>query len=90
MLVPVLIVHLSLTYFSLSLSYAMTTFKLINKLLFCDPEHKLFVGMLPKNVSDAELSALFSQYGNITDLQILRGSQQTSKGTSCVRAPFLL
>lgn len=36
--------------------------------------------MLPKNVSDPEVSALFSQYGVIKDLQILRGSQQTSKG----------
>jgi len=43
-------------------------------------EHKLFIGMLPKNVSEAEVSALFSKYGNIKDLQILRGSQQTSKG----------
>ena len=47
----------------------------------CCPEHKLFVGMLPKNVSEAEVSALFSTYGTIKDLQILRGSQQTSKGT---------
>jgi len=46
----------------------------------CNPEHKLFVGMLPKNVSEAELSDLFSKYGIIKDLQILRGSQQTSKG----------
>lgn len=37
--------------------------------------------MLPKNVSEAELSELFSKYGTIKDLQILRGSQQTSKGT---------
>jgi CUG-BP- and ETR3-like factor len=44
-------------------------------------EHKLFIGMLPKTVTDEELSALFSKYGNIKDLQILRGSQQTSKGT---------
>ncbi|CAL5425330.1 unnamed protein product [Camellia sinensis] len=36
-------------------------------------EHKLFVGMLPKNVSDAELYALFSEYGTVKDLQILRG-----------------
>ncbi|XP_052188101.1 RNA-binding protein BRN1-like [Diospyros lotus] len=48
-------------------------------------EHKLFVGMLPKNVSDAELSALFSQHGNIKDLQILRGSQQTSKGCAFLK-----
>ncbi|CAE5956426.1 unnamed protein product [Arabidopsis arenosa] len=43
-------------------------------------EHKLFVGMLPKNVSEAEVQSLFSEYGTIKDLQILRGSLQTSKG----------
>jgi len=36
--------------------------------------------MLPKNISEDEVSDLFSKYGNIKDLQILRGSQQTSKG----------
>ncbi|RAL43533.1 hypothetical protein DM860_012674 [Cuscuta australis] len=48
-------------------------------------EHKLFVGMLPKNVSDAELLALFSQFGTIKDLQIIRGSQQTSKGCAFMK-----
>ncbi|KAJ8434491.1 hypothetical protein Cgig2_021447 [Carnegiea gigantea] len=48
-------------------------------------EHKLFVGMLPKNVSEAEVSALFSQYGTITELQILRGPQQTSKGCAFLK-----
>ncbi|KAG6785143.1 hypothetical protein POTOM_010868 [Populus tomentosa] len=48
-------------------------------------EHKLFVGMLPKNVSEAELSDLFSKYGIIKDLQILRGSQQTSKGCAFLK-----
>ncbi|KAF3587361.1 hypothetical protein F2Q69_00025734 [Brassica cretica] len=43
-------------------------------------EHKLFVGMLPKNVSEAEVLSLFSKYGTIKDVQILRGSLQTSKG----------
>jgi len=37
--------------------------------------------MLPKNISEDEVSDLFSKYGKIKDLQILRGSQQTSKGT---------
>jgi RNA recognition motif-containing protein len=46
----------------------------------CNPEHKLFVGMLPKNVSETEVQSLFSEYGTIKDLQILRGSLQTSKG----------
>ncbi|XP_050237805.1 RNA-binding protein BRN1 [Mercurialis annua] len=48
-------------------------------------EHKLFVGMLPKNVSEAELSDLFSTYGTVKDLQILRGSQQTSKGCAFLK-----
>ncbi|CAI0447789.1 unnamed protein product [Linum tenue] len=48
-------------------------------------EHKLFVGMLPKNVSEADLSDLFSKYGTIKDLQILRGSQQTSKGCAFLK-----
>ncbi|KAJ0797132.1 putative RNA recognition motif domain, paraneoplastic encephalomyelitis antigen [Helianthus annuus] len=48
-------------------------------------EHKLFIGMLPKNVSESEVSALFSQYGTLKDLQILRGSQQTSKGCAFVK-----
>ncbi|KAM7275611.1 hypothetical protein ACFE04_017477 [Oxalis oulophora] len=48
-------------------------------------EHKLFVGMLPKNVSEAEISELFSTYGTITDIQILRGSQQTSKGCAFIK-----
>lgn len=45
-------------------------------------EHKLFIGMLPKNISESEVSDLFSKYGTIKDLQILRGPQQTSKGTN--------
>ncbi|GLT62767.1 hypothetical protein SLA2020_353770 [Shorea laevis] len=48
-------------------------------------EHKLFVGMLPKNVSEAEVHTLFSKYGTINDLQILRGSQQTSKGCAFLK-----
>ncbi|XP_076898656.1 RNA-binding protein BRN1-like [Bidens hawaiensis] len=48
-------------------------------------EHKLFIGMLPKNVSEEEVSTLFSQYGTLKDLQILRGSQQTSKGCAFVK-----
>lgn len=48
-------------------------------------EHKLFIGMLPKNVSEVEVSELFSNYGTIKDLQILRGSQQTSKGCAFLK-----
>ncbi|KAL8548505.1 hypothetical protein ACS0TY_007707 [Phlomoides rotata] len=48
-------------------------------------EHKLFVGMLPKNVTDDEVSTLFSEYGTIKDLQLLRGYQQTSKGCAFLK-----
>ncbi|CAH9112519.1 unnamed protein product [Cuscuta europaea] len=41
--------------------------------------------MLPKNVSDAELLTLFSQFGTIKELQIIRGSQQTSKGCAFMK-----
>lgn len=56
--------------------------------IYFSPEHKLFIGMLPKNVADAEVSMLFSKYGNIKDLQILRGSQQTSKGALSFSIPI--
>ncbi|XP_010522668.1 PREDICTED: RNA-binding protein BRN1-like isoform X2 [Tarenaya hassleriana] len=48
-------------------------------------ENKLFIGMLPKNVSEAEVLSLFSKYGTIKDLQILRGSLQTSKGCAFLK-----
>ncbi|MBA0637648.1 hypothetical protein Godav_025460, partial [Gossypium davidsonii] len=47
--------------------------------------HKLFVGMLPKNVKEDEVADLFSKYGTIKDLQIIRGSQQTSKGCAFLK-----
>uniref|UniRef100_A0A6N2M8Q0 RRM domain-containing protein n=1 Tax=Salix viminalis TaxID=40686 RepID=A0A6N2M8Q0_SALVM len=53
-------------------------------------EHKLFVGMLPKNVSEVEVSDLFSKYGTIKDLQILRGSQQTSKSCAFLKVQVFL
>ncbi|XP_074567916.1 RNA-binding protein BRN1-like isoform X2 [Curcuma longa] len=48
-------------------------------------EHKLFIGMLPKDISDTAILSLFSKYGTIKDLQILRGSQQTSKGCAFLK-----
>uniref|UniRef100_A0A2P2MV84 RRM domain-containing protein n=1 Tax=Rhizophora mucronata TaxID=61149 RepID=A0A2P2MV84_RHIMU len=41
--------------------------------------------MLPKNVSDTEVSDVFSTYGTIKGLQILRGAQQTNKGCAFLK-----
>ncbi|KAJ4954613.1 hypothetical protein NE237_011396 [Protea cynaroides] len=41
--------------------------------------------MLPKNISDDEVSALFSKYGTVKDLQILQGTQQTGKGCAFLK-----
>ncbi|KAF2924338.1 RNA-binding protein BRN1 isoform X4 [Oryza sativa Japonica Group] len=42
-------------------------------------EQKLFIGMLPRDVKENEVSALFSQYGNIRQLKVLRSPQKTRK-----------
>eukprot|EP00252_Welwitschia_mirabilis_P008586 TRINITY_DN2053_c0_g1_i4.p1 TRINITY_DN2053_c0_g1~~TRINITY_DN2053_c0_g1_i4.p1 ORF type:complete len:413 (+),score=86.86 TRINITY_DN2053_c0_g1_i4:257-1495(+) len=42
-------------------------------------EHKLFIGMLPRNVTDGEVRTIFAKYGTIKELQILQNSQQPSK-----------
>lgn len=49
-----------------------------HELLFT--EHKLFIGMLPKGASKADVMAVFSPYGSIKELSVIKGSQPTSKG----------
>jgi len=48
-----------------------------------EEERKLFVGMLPKTFSDAELKALVSRYGIVEEATILRDKDGLSKGDSC-------
>lgn len=43
-------------------------------------EHKLFIGMLPKGASKADVMAVFSEYGTIKELSVIKGSQPTSRG----------
>jgi CUG-BP- and ETR3-like factor len=43
-------------------------------------EHKLFIGMLPKGASKADVMTVFSPYGTIKELSVIKGSQPTSKG----------
>jgi len=45
-----------------------------------EEERKLFVGMLPKTFSDAELKALVSRYGVVEEATILRDKDGLSKG----------
>lgn len=47
-------------------------------------EHKLFVGMLPKNASEADLTAVFSPFGVIKELTVIKGSQ-ASKGCAFLK-----
>ncbi|KAG8079506.1 hypothetical protein GUJ93_ZPchr0007g6088 [Zizania palustris] len=47
-------------------------------------KQKLFVGMLPRSVQEHEVSALFSQYGNIRELKLLRSPQKTSKAACAI------
>ncbi|KAJ7563882.1 hypothetical protein O6H91_03G128800 [Diphasiastrum complanatum] len=48
-------------------------------------EHKLFIGMLPKSASDADIKAVFSRFGTIKELQVVRGSQQATKGCAFLK-----
>jgi len=42
--------------------------------------HKLFIGMVPKSLTEAELLPMFQEFGEISELAILRGPDQQSKG----------
>lgn len=43
-------------------------------------EHKLFIGMLPNSVTEADVTRVFSKFGRIKELSVIKGSQATSKG----------
>jgi CUG-BP- and ETR3-like factor len=42
--------------------------------------HKLFIGMVPKTLTEADLLPMFQEFGEIQELAILRGPDQQSKG----------
>eukprot|EP00249_Psilotum_nudum_P016199 c25712_g1_i2 orf=282-1604(+) len=47
-------------------------------------EHKLFVGMLPKSASAEDITKIFSPYGEIKELTVIKGSQ-ASKGCAFLK-----
>ncbi|KAL3686285.1 hypothetical protein R1sor_008859 [Riccia sorocarpa] len=48
-------------------------------------EHKLFVGMLPNSVTEADVSNIFSKFGRIKELSVIKGSQPNSKGCAFLK-----
>jgi hypothetical protein len=45
------------------------------------PEHKLFVGMLPRSIDETHVRNIFSPYGEITEVFIIR--DQNGNGRGC-------
>lgn len=51
-------------------------------------ENKLFIGMIPKEVAEDELRRLFSPFGEIQDLTVLRDNNGESRGLSLTPFSF--
>lgn len=48
-------------------------------------ENKLFIGMLPKTVTEEDLENTFSQYGELREVHIIRGTDGHSKGCAFIK-----
>jgi CUG-BP- and ETR3-like factor len=48
-------------------------------------ERRLFVGMLSRELSEEDVRHMFTQFGHVEDVSILRNAQGTSKGAAFVR-----
>ncbi|KAG6557547.1 hypothetical protein Mapa_000821 [Marchantia paleacea] len=48
-------------------------------------EHKLFIGMLPNSVSEADVTNIFLKFGRIKELSVIKGSQPSSKGCAFLK-----
>ena len=50
-----------------------------------DKGYKLFVGMLPKSVDEETLLTIFSSYGEIKEVHVIRGPDKQSKGCAFIK-----
>lgn len=48
-------------------------------------EYKLFIGMLPRSVSEEGLRTVFAPYGKLIEIVVLREPDGTSKGCAFVK-----
>ncbi|KAL2624054.1 hypothetical protein R1flu_008299 [Riccia fluitans] len=48
-------------------------------------EHKLFIGMLPSSVTEADVSNIFLKFGRIKELSVIKGLQPSSKGCAFLK-----
>jgi RNA recognition motif-containing protein len=48
-------------------------------------ENKLFIGMLPKTVTEEQLHDMFVKYGDLREVHIIRGPEGASKGCAFVK-----
>lgn len=50
-----------------------------------DKEHKVFVGMLPKIISEMMLAKLFQPFGDISEIHMIKGPDRQFKGCAFIK-----
>lgn len=50
-----------------------------------DRDNKLFIGMLPKTMGEQDLHDLFSIYGELREVHVIRGPEGGAKGCAFVK-----